>query len=535
MKIIPFELHLTTTPLTSDRLPAFTKLCESVGGKAVLIDLPIGQHTQQPMPTLTKFSDDFTKVVTLMQELGQTVTQAGFTIVRHKVEIPAREVGEFFTHHPQHEYQGYFEWHGKVKFHGNMGLQHLREVAKSHHAHISKNALKNDKNHRFITVRHDTYEVFFQKIGELVSAVLSSPYYQLTLVKAQAEYCIYDDQLALDDDWSHAVPHPPVLPLYLAKHPKPDDWADGWDYEGHLKDLIAQEAFLRRASIVADKQFMLKGSHVTRHYFDNIHERLPADLDFVCLTPLPDHATAHNVLSAWVEQVTSTMVDDGVQFVKFSENEFWRCIDYAMNDDFPTVSTDLVCYIDGEPRDCWLEVSFNLPVGDAMVSLTYDTPTGKFCYPYTVGLHYQLAWKLHQTLVRPRFKDIYDLTHLVRHATPQVRDEALQELVNECYRDNIGKERILALFDYDINQTFGVGENLFDKIIGKQLANQALRFAYHKEYHTLKAFCPNLPKDVATLWTDFVRAMQEKGFDKANPDFVLPAVSSYLTNPQRID
>lgn len=520
-----FEIHLTTAPLTTDQLLDFTELCQSLGGKAVLIDLPIGQHTQQPMFSVVKSADDFREILPLMGDYADLFAKIGFPIVRHKVEIPADTHALFFKHHHWHERDGYFEWHGKVQFEDNCDLQRLRQIATNLNAHVSKNALKDDKNHRFITLRHQgEYQDFLQRIDDVSHAIINenSQYYSIKLTKSQAEYCIYDDKLDLDDDWSHAVPHPPVLPLYLAKHPKPDDWADGWNYEEYLKDLIAQEAFLRRASIVADKQFMLKGSHVTRHYFDNIHERLPADLDFVCLTPLPDHATAHNVLSAWVEQVTSTVVDDGVQFVKFSEDEFWRRIDYAMNDDFPTVNTDLACYIDGEPHDCWLEVSFNLPVGDAMVSLTYDTPTGKFCYPYTVGLHYQLAWKLHQTLVRPRFKDIYDLTHLVRHATPQVRGEALQELVDECYRDNIGKERILALFDYDINQTFGVGENLFDKILGKQLANQALRFAYHKEYHTLKAFCPKLPKDVVTLWTDFVRVMQEKGFDKTNPDFILP-------------
>lgn len=529
MRPIVFELHLTTTPIASDQLFAFTSLCQSVGGRAVLIDLPVGQHTQQPMLSMVSFVDEFDEILTLMDTLNTTFEQAGYPIVRRKVEIPAHKVGEFFERHPTHNHHGYFEWHGKVHFQDNAGLQELRNTATNHHAHVSKNALKDDKYHRFITIRHsDSYEHFFGRIGELVSDLLGSRSSgQLSLTKTQAEYCIYDDHLALDDGWSHPTSHPPVIPLYEAWHSVAD--YQGHDYDHHIKELIAQEAFLRRASMVADSAFVLKGSHVTRQYFDNTQERLPADLDFVCLTPLPDQETAQTVLSAWAEKVTSTLANDGVMFEKFSEDAFWRCIDYAMNDDFPTVSSNLTCYIDGKPHYSSIEVSFNLPMDNETVALPYDTPTGHFSYPYTVPLHYQLAWKLHQTLVRPRFKDIYDLTYLVNSATPAHIKRSLQELVDECYRDKIDKEQVLALFDYDINQTFGVGENLFDKILGKQLANQALRFTYQKEYHTLKAFCPKLPKDVATLWTNFTHAMQEKGFDKNNPDFYLPTVSSYLT------
>jgi hypothetical protein len=39
--------------------------------------------------------------------------------------------------------------------------------------------------------------------------------------------------------------------------------------------------------------------------------------------------------------VTELDLDDGVMFRSFRENAFWRYIDYAMADDFPTVNTDI--------------------------------------------------------------------------------------------------------------------------------------------------------------------------------------------------
>ena len=47
-----YELHLTATPQPSSALPRFQTTCADLGGKAVLIKLPKGEHPQQPMKKL---------------------------------------------------------------------------------------------------------------------------------------------------------------------------------------------------------------------------------------------------------------------------------------------------------------------------------------------------------------------------------------------------------------------------------------------------------------------------------------------------
>ena len=54
------------------------------------------------------------------------------------------------------------------------------------------------------------------------------------------------------------------------------------DNEIKRKEMIAHEAFIRRA-VEINMPFMLKGSYVTRQYFDKITDRIPNDLDFVYL------------------------------------------------------------------------------------------------------------------------------------------------------------------------------------------------------------------------------------------------------------
>ena len=82
-----------------------------------------------------------------------------------------------------------------------------------------------------------------------------------------------------------------------------------------------------------------------------------------------------------------------------------------MSDDFPTVNTDFECRADGWECEANLDVSLNLDIAHPH-PFTFSTPIDRFTMPLTTPLHYQIAWKLHQTIVRPRFKDLYDLSRL---------------------------------------------------------------------------------------------------------------------------
>jgi hypothetical protein len=209
---------------------------------------------------------------------------------------------------------------------------------------------------------------------------------------------------------------------------------------------------------------MLKGSYVTRQYFSNPEDRIPGDMDWLYLNPLNDKEEAARLLNEWMINVSELNENDGVQFRSFRENAFWRGIDYAMADDFPTVNTDLRGWLDGEQANEYpIDVSYNLPVDVPPVPLLYTPLRGKpFTIPYTVPLVLQVSWKLHQTLVRPRFKDLFDLKHLVTHPafTKEVLQQSLQALVKECAKDKQDPARLQYLLNGNWRYLFHTNDDI---------------------------------------------------------------------------
>lgn len=221
-------------------------------------------------------------------------------------------------------------------------------------------------------------------------------------------------------------------------------------------EMIAYEAFLKRASIIK-MPFMLKGSYVTRQYFPDGINRFPADMDWVYINHLDKQEEAEETFSQWVTLITEIGLNDGVVFRSFRLNKFWRLMDYAMADDFPTVNTDIVCTVHGYEIDLTVDISFNLPIEQPPVPLRYQPIEGEaFIVPFTVPLSLQVSWKIHQTLSRPRFKDLFDLTYLVTHPAfdTDVLSEAIQALVNECKADNIYHENLTFFFKYEFEKLF---------------------------------------------------------------------------------
>ena len=89
-----------------------------------------------------------------------------------------------------------FEWHCKVEYINVISLQKLCD---KYDAHLSKNALKNKKNTRFITLREtSSSEDFEKRIGQVVSELKKGSW---MIIKHESEYCIYDSNLVLDNGW----------------------------------------------------------------------------------------------------------------------------------------------------------------------------------------------------------------------------------------------------------------------------------------------------------------------------------------------
>lgn len=222
--------------------------------------------------------------------------------------------------------------------------------------------------------------------------------------------------------------------------------------------MRAHEAFILRASLVG-AGFMLKGSYLTRQYFPEAVVRIPADLDWFYIDPVEDIVREQYTFDSWVQAITDIEWEDGVRFQSFSENQFWRSIDYAMHDDFPTINTDITCWVDEERFDFSIDLSFNLPLPFAPVPLSYQALNGvAFTVPYTVPLSLQVSWKIHQTLVRPRFKDLFDLVYLVGNQAfdQTVLQQTVEALVQECLADGIPYKQALHFFEYDLEKLFPV-------------------------------------------------------------------------------
>jgi hypothetical protein len=226
-----------------------------------------------------------------------------------------------------------------------------------------------------------------------------------------------------------------------------------------LEDLTihAYEAFIRRAAEL-NLPFMLKGSFLTRQYFPDPQSRIPQDLDWLYLKPIDNLEDSKQIFDNWTTQVTDLTIHDGVKFRSFSENAFWRRIEYAMSDDFPTVNTDLLCWVDGEVFNYFsMDISFNLDIEVPPTPLLYKPMRGEsFTISYSTPIALQVAWKIHQTLVRPRFKDLFDLIYLVQH--PSFDEEALssmlQALVNECAVDKTEMYKVVWFLKYEFEKLF---------------------------------------------------------------------------------
>ncbi|MBD1371699.1 nucleotidyl transferase AbiEii/AbiGii toxin family protein [Hazenella sp. IB182357] len=255
------------------------------------------------------------------------------------------------------------------------------------------------------------------------------------------------------------------------------------------KELVGLEALLRRIAIVK-MPFMLKGSLLTRQYLADPSTRFVEDIDFLYVGRIKDEEQAHEIFTNWMSQVTELDLGDGIGFENFRKNAFWRRIDYAMAEDFPTINTDLGYFFKAEEHekgeedeyeDLHVDISFNIDLGFQPSSLTYQPVFGeKFIVPYAVPLSIQVAWKLHQTIVRPRLKDLYDLKYLLSHSSydDDARVETLQMLVDECSIDE-------SITPADIKKVLvGDLQGLYDAVTGDYFFNKYAGEQNHKDYFT---------------------------------------------------
>ncbi|NML21406.1 hypothetical protein HHL16_11005 [Pseudoflavitalea sp. G-6-1-2] len=191
---VPFELHITTVPLSPAEIPAFTDFCIDRNAKPLLIELERGEFIEQPMFNKVVVCANLQEALIIATSYSEELIEKSWLVKRLKIEIPAYCFETWKQ--PASNHQPYFEWHGKIK--GEVS-RNLQELCEQHKAHLSLNALNKKGNIRFITLREFGSRLKFEKrVHGLIQDIHAS---ELPLLKHISEYCVYDNNVFLDNGW----------------------------------------------------------------------------------------------------------------------------------------------------------------------------------------------------------------------------------------------------------------------------------------------------------------------------------------------
>lgn len=500
-----YEIHISTSPLLEAEIFGFINFCRKISVKPIIIQLDEGEVSQQPMISKTIKNTDNLKLHTEIENLKKLFLNNNYEITRLKVEVSLDSKEDGIKAFP--DYKGrYFEWHGKVRF---SNLDHLKEVVEKWKGRISRNSLKSEPDLRFITLRGYKNQGYFTRDVDSIKTVLKRE--NIPLIKDEYEYCVFDSNKSLDKGWINT--------------PKFTDPS--------LLKLLAYEGFLRRA-IETGEKFILKGSLLTRQYIKDREIRFVNDLDFVYGIPIQDDNSAMELFDLWIKSVKEIDIDDNVSFMGFYNPELWRFIDYEMNSDFPTAKTDLASKAYGYSfsDDLSIDISWNLPIEEELVELVYYPIEGKpFKVPNTVPLCLQVSWKLHQTIVRPRSKDIIDLILLLENNVLSSQDvrKVAYHYIKECIKDDINPNRILHFIDGGVLKFYLENKGQMDKMIQSSGTKTPFDFeiGFQLGLALYDVFNMDIKyKDQGELFEDFAKYLNEIDLRK----YIIEEYSKFQTN-----
>ncbi len=194
-EVIPFEIHITVGELTHLQGKAFKNICLELSAKPVFIELSRGNARQQPMFSKVLKEKDLPTVVRLSEQYVSKLEQVDMIPRRLKIEVPFNEEKRFKVDH-YGVGKRYYEWHGKVPYER---VDNLLQLCEAHHVHVSHNALKDEQNLRFITLRESgSSDEFSSRVNELCEALRIGGW---QVSKNHFEYCLLDTNISLDKGW----------------------------------------------------------------------------------------------------------------------------------------------------------------------------------------------------------------------------------------------------------------------------------------------------------------------------------------------
>lgn len=197
-----FEAHITVQA-TRDEVSRFAGWCDAHGVKYVLIDLPRGVCTFQPM-TSTHHRGELADVGAEVFRLAREVHAAGFEVSRVKIEATGANVGLPQTAREALRIpHGYFEFHMKVVLADALERAALEAVVRPFGAHLSRNARfvgRDGSEERFVTLR--AYGVGQQEADSMFRALdVAVREHGLRASHRLTEYAVFDSNSALDAGW----------------------------------------------------------------------------------------------------------------------------------------------------------------------------------------------------------------------------------------------------------------------------------------------------------------------------------------------
>ncbi len=195
-----FETHITVEFHQIDRLQQW---CAARELQLLHILLDRGATRSQPMLTRRGYGD-LDGELKIANELAQALTNAGFGVVRIKLEAAPenQDIPQSDSEARCHSPERYFEHHLKLRLSPTQDLRELAELASQHAAHLSRNALQ----------RHDLFQERFvtqrcggvgqseanHRLNSLVKAIASAGDRPIDI---RTEFVVYDSNLALDRGW----------------------------------------------------------------------------------------------------------------------------------------------------------------------------------------------------------------------------------------------------------------------------------------------------------------------------------------------
>lgn len=158
----------------------------------------------QPMLTRRGYGD-FDEQLDIANELSHALVAAGFPVVRIKLEAAPgnRDIPQSDLEAAAHHADRYFEHHVKLLLAPTANISELREVVSQHWAHLSQNVLhvRSDLwQERFVTQRcmrvgRSNARKQLQVLLDSIDSLGYNP------IDIEAEFVVYDSNLALDRGW----------------------------------------------------------------------------------------------------------------------------------------------------------------------------------------------------------------------------------------------------------------------------------------------------------------------------------------------